>query len=174
MSTLTRPPITLDITNRAFVYRLWAEDGTCLYVGQTKAFNPTRRIYEHRTTKAWWPEVARVDYVEVAADELDAAEDEHIKALNPVHNKSRTRNAPRPPKRKPAGRRTAVEFGAGACGYCGMPIDVSHSRGRPRRFCSDSHRVMGWRLRKAGKIAEFEREDPPRRRLIHTNGDTDD
>lgn len=37
------------------VYRLYAEDGTLLYVGQSNA--PLERYLEHRDTKPWWPQV---------------------------------------------------------------------------------------------------------------------
>jgi excinuclease UvrABC nuclease subunit len=41
------------------LYRLRDEHGKLLYVGI--AGNPGRRFEQHADTKAWWPEVARVD-----------------------------------------------------------------------------------------------------------------
>jgi excinuclease UvrABC nuclease subunit len=80
-------PIDLPVGHAPAIYRLWAADGTCLYVGQTRQWHPAARISEHRT-KAWWAEVARVDYILVGQrSDLNCAEREQIRALNPRHNK---------------------------------------------------------------------------------------
>jgi hypothetical protein len=78
-------PVELSLETKQFVYRLWAEDGTCLYVGQHKGFHPSVRVAQHHN-KDWWPEVARADYVEVDGN-LDHAETEQIRQLSPKHNR---------------------------------------------------------------------------------------
>lgn len=46
---------------RYWVYRLWAADGTCLYVGQYGGVNPVaQRVYEH-CSESWWDEAVRGD-----------------------------------------------------------------------------------------------------------------
>lgn len=37
------------------------------------------------------------------------------------------------------------------CGFCGVPIEQGRSRGNPREYCSDSHRVMACRRRQRGE-----------------------
>jgi predicted GIY-YIG superfamily endonuclease len=44
------------------VYRLVALSGRLLYVGSTRRLK--ERLKEHRATKHWWPDVARVQITE--------------------------------------------------------------------------------------------------------------
>ena len=73
-----------------YVYRFWAEDGTCLYVGRVGDSGPRppqSRFAHHRRMKSWWPDVARIEVAELSAHALIVAEEEaQIKALRPVHN----------------------------------------------------------------------------------------
>lgn len=73
-----------------YVYRLWAVDGTCLYVGCAGEREPRRvseRLSDHRRKKSWWPQVARIDIATFAtASEVVAEEPRQITALQPVHN----------------------------------------------------------------------------------------
>lgn len=50
------PAKTTATSRPAAVYRLWADDGTLLYVGS--AYDPEKRCTRHRTAP-WWPLVAR-------------------------------------------------------------------------------------------------------------------
>jgi hypothetical protein len=69
-----------------YVYRLWDDRDKCLYVGQTKQAHPLLRVMQHKS-KSWWPDVIRVDYVEVCdLSLLDETEIRQIRDLNPVHN----------------------------------------------------------------------------------------
>jgi hypothetical protein len=79
-------PVELDLQERHFVYRLWAEDGECLYVGQHTGFHPATRIAQHAREKTWWHEVARADYVEVLEGDLYSAELRQICDLRPRYN----------------------------------------------------------------------------------------
>jgi len=75
------------LTGGRFVYRLWAEDDSCLYVGQHQGFHPAARIATHAAEKPWWPEVARIDFALVEdEDDLDEGERAEIKRLRPKHN----------------------------------------------------------------------------------------
>lgn len=76
--------VELDLTCRKFVYRLWADDDSCLYVGQHTGFHPACRIRSHRS-RVWWDEVCRADYVEVTGN-LGQAEQEQILLHEPKHN----------------------------------------------------------------------------------------
>lgn len=74
-----------------YVYRLWAADGTCLYVGCVGERRPrrvTQRLNEHRRDKPWWPQVARIDVASLGSSaEVIAEEPVQIAQLEPVHNK---------------------------------------------------------------------------------------
>lgn len=91
-------PVKLDLTLRKWIYRLWAEDGTCLYVGQHKGIHPASRVRDHRK-QPWWHEVARADYSEVLEGSLDDAEDAEIRKLRAKYNRE---NNPRPKSSPPA------------------------------------------------------------------------
>lgn len=79
-------PIGLDLEPRGFVYRLWAEDGTCIYVGQHVGYHPGTRIAQHHR-KTWWKQVARVDYIAVSQGEQHELERQEIARLKPTENK---------------------------------------------------------------------------------------
>jgi hypothetical protein len=70
------------------VYRLWAADGSCLYVGQTRQAHPAMRIMSHRRRN--WGEVVRADYIQLESgadqDDLDQLEREQIQTLQPRFN----------------------------------------------------------------------------------------
>jgi hypothetical protein len=78
-------PISLDLEPRKWVYRLWAGNGDCLYVGQHKGFHPMTRIKAHRG-QPWWDEVARIDSTEVLDGDLDVAERQQIHDLGALYN----------------------------------------------------------------------------------------
>jgi len=78
-------PIPLELTPRAWVYRLWNEDSDCIYVGQHRGFHPAVRVKAHRA-QPWWNEVVRADYVEVLEGDLDIAEKQQIHDLNARYN----------------------------------------------------------------------------------------
>lgn len=75
-----------------YIYRLWASDGGCLYVGRVGEIDPRflyMRFAEHRKTKPWWPQVTRIDVLEVSGrDELFDEERVQIQELQPVYNKA--------------------------------------------------------------------------------------
>jgi hypothetical protein len=73
---------------RGFIYRFWAGDGGCLYVGQHRGFHVASRVLQHQS-KDWWPGVAKIDYFESDLANLDAVELEQIRELEPKHNRSR-------------------------------------------------------------------------------------
>jgi hypothetical protein len=74
-----------------YVYRLWAANGTCLYVGCAGERAPRRvgsRLSEHKRSKSWWPQVTRIDVASFASSaEIIVEERRQVQALNPVHNK---------------------------------------------------------------------------------------
>jgi hypothetical protein len=76
-----------SVDQRKWVYRLWAEDGTCLYVGQHVGLHPAVRVYQHRD-KSWWHEVSGFDFVEVLDGDLDRAEEAQILDLAPEYNRN--------------------------------------------------------------------------------------
>lgn len=83
---MTLQPTELDLTARAYVYRLWDSDGGCLYIGKHLGLHPAIRVNSHRSAP-WWPEVARADYIEVPdADQLDLAEKQQTYDLAPRYN----------------------------------------------------------------------------------------
>ncbi|MFC8885850.1 hypothetical protein ACFT54_09845 [Streptomyces cinereoruber] len=68
----------------AAVYRLWAEDGSLLYIGS--AYNPEGRCKGHQS-KPWWPLVAsRTDEWHATREAAYAAEREAIPRESPAHN----------------------------------------------------------------------------------------
>lgn len=70
------------------LYRLFAADGTLLYVGITG--NPGLRFGQHAADKAWWPEVARKTAAWFSSRDVALnAEAEAIRDEQPVHNISR-------------------------------------------------------------------------------------
>jgi len=83
---------TIPTSAGHYVYRLWAADGTCLYVGCTGERGTRRvsdRLYGHRCQKPWWPEVARIDVAAFATPaEIITEERRQIGELGPVHNKA--------------------------------------------------------------------------------------
>lgn len=70
---------------RTALYRLYAADGTLLYIGVTG--NLLARFRDHRYKKAWWPQVAgmRLDYYGSHA-EAEEAESAAVRSESPVHN----------------------------------------------------------------------------------------
>lgn len=76
---------------RAYVYTLYASDGTALYVGRTEHI--ADRIRAHRR-KPWWRDVARLEseVFDNANEVFDVRsrsgriEGERIRELQPVHN----------------------------------------------------------------------------------------
>jgi hypothetical protein len=73
-----------------YVYRFWAADETCLYVGRVGDSGPRppqARLNYHRRNKAWWPDVARIEIAELPDHPAVVAEESRqIQALNPAHN----------------------------------------------------------------------------------------
>lgn len=69
----------------AFVYRCMSADGRVLYVGMTA--NRIVRMRNHKSSKAWWPEVDRVVWTEampiLVARRVEKA---LIRSLRPLHN----------------------------------------------------------------------------------------
>lgn len=78
-------PVSLDLIPRSWVYRLWNENGDCLYVGQHTGVHPATRVQSHRS-QPWWNEVTGADYVEVLEGELDIAEKQQIHDLSARYN----------------------------------------------------------------------------------------
>lgn len=75
----------MDLGHRAWVYRLFDEAGTLLYVGVTK--DVSRRFVEHRCERPWWfmvrsTTIQRFD--DQAAAEV--AEREAIETEGPIYN----------------------------------------------------------------------------------------
>lgn len=74
-----------------YVYRLWAADGTCLYVGCCGERTPQRvgsRLRAHKREKPWWPEVTRIDVATFGtAGAVVAEEPAQIKQLSPTYNR---------------------------------------------------------------------------------------
>lgn len=67
------------------LYRMFAADGSLLYVGITN--NPIFRFREHRTAKEWWTEVASISLTHYESREkLAAAERQAVKAECPLWN----------------------------------------------------------------------------------------
>lgn len=68
-----------------WLYRLYAEDGTLLYVGVTQCGQ--ERFAEHRKSKPWWPQVAShtIQVYESRTDVL-LAERHAIYREKPLHN----------------------------------------------------------------------------------------
>jgi hypothetical protein len=106
-----------------YVYRLWAANGTCLYVGCAGERGPRRvgsRLSDHRRTKSWWPQVARIEVASLAsAIEIIIEERRQVEALNPMHNKKLRR-------------------------YCGQGHDLTLPDARnDEGACRACHRVWG-------------------------------
>lgn len=102
--TVTVPNET-EPTRKAAVYRLYAADGSLLYIGS--AFNPATRYRAH-SRKPWWPLVARRDVEwHPSKDDAYAAEMAAIAAEGPVHNHMGTPQYV-PPSEKAAARRRHI------------------------------------------------------------------
>ncbi|MFE2353448.1 GIY-YIG nuclease family protein [Streptomyces parvulus] len=89
---------------QAAVYRLYAADGSLLYIGSS--YNPKRRCLDHHT-KPWWAQVdRRADEWHPSKAEAYVAEMAAIAAESPTHNEMGT---PRyvPPAVKAAARRSS-------------------------------------------------------------------
>ena len=71
--------------NRTALYRLYAADGTLLYIGVTGKLSV--RFYYHSREKRWWPQVhgKRITWYDSRA-EAEEAERCAILGENPVHN----------------------------------------------------------------------------------------
>jgi hypothetical protein len=80
-----------------YVYRLWAADGTCLYVGCCGERTPQRvssRLRDHRRKKQWWPQVARIDVATFGTATGAVTEEPlQIRRLSPAHNKTLLRES---------------------------------------------------------------------------------
>jgi len=76
-----------------YVYRFWADGGTCLYVGRVGNNGPRPpqpRFRSHRRSKTWWPDVARIEIAELPDHPAIVAEEAgQIEALRPLHNVQR-------------------------------------------------------------------------------------
>lgn len=69
------------------VYRLFDASGHLLYVGCTSGL--TQRLRKHKSSKAWWPDVARcVEEVHPNFRSAQAAERDAIASEHPLHNVS--------------------------------------------------------------------------------------
>lgn len=76
---LPQPPCIL--------YRLYSHTGELLYIGIT--IHPETRFAEHKRTKPWWPEVARIAIEEYPDDvTAAAAEQAAIRAERPCFNRA--------------------------------------------------------------------------------------
>jgi hypothetical protein len=76
------------------VYRLFACDGSLLYVGITN--NPLRRWTQHATSKDWWPEVDHIALVPFgSARDARIMERQIIRHENPVYNVTHSRRSVR-------------------------------------------------------------------------------
>jgi predicted GIY-YIG superfamily endonuclease len=72
------------------VYRLYACDGTLLYVGITN--DPMRRWKQHADTKDWWPEVDHLVLVPFeTADTARYMERWIIRSERPIYNRQHSR-----------------------------------------------------------------------------------
>jgi len=100
------PPI--DFTRRTALYRLFDADDSLLYVGI--AFDPDSRMNAHRTTKTWWPQVARstVEWHETRLAAL-TAEAHAIESEKPACNRLGVDLAQRAPK-LPSGNGSKLKF----------------------------------------------------------------
>lgn len=79
----------------AFVYRIYGDHGTLLYVGMT--CDVTARLGQHAVGQPWWATARRVEWdmfgdVEAAA----AVERRQIRQLRPLHNRTHNRQLPPP------------------------------------------------------------------------------
>ena len=72
--------------NAACVYYCWAGNETLLYVGKAK-HGPLSRLGSHETTKIWWPEVRRVQWIVCRSEEESLfVEKQEIQNLHPLYN----------------------------------------------------------------------------------------
>jgi hypothetical protein len=79
------------VNNRTALYRLYAADGTLLYIGVTGKLSV--RFYSHSREKRWWPQVAGMRLAWYASKaEAEEAERAAIFSEDPVHN---VRSTPR-------------------------------------------------------------------------------
>ncbi len=68
-----------------WLYRLFAHDGTLLYVGITRCVE--ERFAEHRKKRPWWPEVARHTVQTYASrEDVELAERHAIYREKPLYN----------------------------------------------------------------------------------------
>jgi|SRR5208282_3393668 len=113
-----------------YVYRLWAGDGTCLYVGRIGDSGPRApqpRLGHHRRNKTWWPDVAKIEVAELPDHPAIVAEEvEQIRALRPLHNIQRgncghDRSLP-----------GAVRPWSGNCSECAREYDKKYQRSAAR------------------------------------------
>ena len=91
------------MTGQTAVYRIFDAAGALLYIGHTRFARIWVRWREHRTTKPWWPEVARIDLA-LYDDWYEAFLEERraILAEYPRYNKERHRVEATSPYRVPA------------------------------------------------------------------------
>jgi hypothetical protein len=69
------------------LYRLYAADGTLLYIGKGQMFE---RIYNHSISTQWFKQVVRAEIEHFdTQDEAKIAEATQIRDLKPKHNKLR-------------------------------------------------------------------------------------
>jgi len=76
---------SVSLKSNPGVYRLWNEDDSCLYVGQSTLCHPIIRIDQHRQKK-WWGEVEKADFIPCRRALLDDFERYQILLLKPRFN----------------------------------------------------------------------------------------
>lgn len=87
--------------NHGFVYWLYAEDDSLLYIGST--INVKRRMTQHKSIQPWWPQVAVLKTKTEAYPTVEAARAAETRAIiaeRPRHNDSHNRPARQQPARQ--------------------------------------------------------------------------
>lgn len=74
-----------------WVYRFWNAAGDCLYVGRVGDNGPkpfTVRLWQHKKKQSWWPEVDRIDAIELP-DHASIVDEENRQfwEQRPIHNR---------------------------------------------------------------------------------------
>jgi hypothetical protein len=116
----------LDIPEGFFVYFLWGQDGSLVYVGQTGSL--LYRVAQHLQDKVF----TRITFMQYASrGQAKKAERELIRELDPPLNRLL----------RPRARRALPMF---PCAHCGQEFTPSRS---DARFCSGRCRVAAHRAR---------------------------